>query len=57
MKVKEIKEEGQGRFTERALAEFIKRRFALGAEDVAFPPIVASGVNAAIPHHVPSSKN
>ena len=51
------KEGAKGRFTERALAEFIKKEgFALGAEDVAFPPIVASGVNAAIPHHVPSSK-
>ncbi len=44
-------------WTEIRLAEFIKQAgFKLGAEDIAFPPIVASGPNAAVPHHVPSSK-
>jgi Xaa-Pro aminopeptidase len=43
--------------TEIALAEFIKKTgLKFGAEDVSFPPIVASGTNASIPHHVPSSK-
>ncbi len=43
--------------TELGLANFIRSAgLKLGAEDVSFPPIVASGVNAAIPHHVPSSK-
>ncbi len=44
-------------WTERGLAEFITNTgYKFGAEDVAFPAIVASGANAAIPHHVPSSK-
>ena len=44
-------------WTEIGLANFIKTAgLKLGAEDVSFPPIVASGVNAAIPHHIPSSK-
>jgi Xaa-Pro aminopeptidase len=44
-------------WTEVGLAEFIKQAgHRLGAEDVSFPPIVASGANAAVPHHVPSSK-
>ncbi|MCX6797104.1 MAG: M24 family metallopeptidase, partial [Candidatus Doudnabacteria bacterium] len=44
-------------WTEIRLAEFIKHTgFKLGAENVSFPPIVASGANAAIPHHIPSSK-
>lgn len=44
-------------WTEIRLVEFIKHTgFKLGASDVSFPPIVASGANAAIPHHVPSSK-
>lgn len=44
-------------WTERGLAEFIiKMGYKFGAEDIAFPAIVASGVNAAIPHHVPTSK-
>ncbi|MDP3993957.1 MAG: M24 family metallopeptidase [bacterium] len=44
-------------WTEAQLATEIRRlghRF--GAEDVSFPPIVASGTNAAVPHHVPGSK-
>ncbi|PIR95995.1 MAG: hypothetical protein COT92_03505 [Candidatus Doudnabacteria bacterium CG10_big_fil_rev_8_21_14_0_10_42_18] len=44
-------------WTEEKLAKFIKEAgFKLGAEDVSFPPIVASGAGAAVPHHVPSSK-
>lgn len=43
--------------TEIKLAEFItKHGLRLGAEDVSFPAIVASGANAAIPHHVPGNK-
>lgn len=45
------------KWTERALAEFIKKTgFRLGAEDVSFPPIVASGPNAATPHHLPGER-
>jgi Xaa-Pro aminopeptidase len=41
--------------TERQLALALERRFIdLGADGVAFPSIVASGPNAAIPHHQPS---
>lgn len=50
----EIKRPGM---TEEKLAKFIMdsgRKF--GAEDVSFPAIVASGANAAIPHHVPGNK-
>ncbi len=44
-------------WTERGLAEFItKEGYRFGAQDIAFPAIVASGPNAAIPHHVPSSR-
>jgi Xaa-Pro aminopeptidase len=44
-------------WTERALADFItKTGYKFGAEDISFPAIVASGPNAAIPHHVPSNK-
>ncbi|MCL5666221.1 MAG: M24 family metallopeptidase [Patescibacteria group bacterium] len=51
---KEIKKQGMA---EKRLADFIKSAgLKLGAEDVSFPPIVASGANAAIPHHVPSGK-
>ena len=51
---KEIKKPGM---TEIKLAQFIQNSgLKLGAEDVSFPAIVASGANAAIPHHVPSSK-
>lgn len=51
---KEIQKPGM---TEEKLAAFIRREgLGLGAEDVAFPPIVASGVYAAIPHHVPGKK-
>ncbi|HVY67626.1 MAG TPA: M24 family metallopeptidase [Patescibacteria group bacterium] len=40
--------------TEIELAEFIKAAgLRLGAEDVSFPPIVAAGPHAAVPHHVP----
>lgn len=46
-----------GKYTERSLADFItKTGLRMGAEDVSFPAIVASGANAAIPHHLPSSK-
>jgi|GEM_PF-808282 len=51
---KEIKKPGM---TEVRLAGFIKQAgLKLGAEDVSFPPIAASGANAAVPHHVPSKK-
>jgi Xaa-Pro aminopeptidase len=51
---KEIKKPGM---TERKLADFIQLwGLKFGAEDVSFPAIVASGANAAIPHHVPSAK-
>ncbi len=44
-------------WTEIKLAEFIiARGYKHGAEDVSFPAIVASGSNAAIPHHVPGNK-
>ncbi len=50
----ELKKPGM---TERRLADFIKSEgLRLGAEDVSFAPIVASGANAAIPHHVPRHK-
>ncbi len=43
--------------TEKALAQFItKTGYKFGAGDISFPAIVASGANAAIPHHVPSNK-
>ncbi len=43
--------------TEIGLAKFIETSgLKMGANDLAFPAIVASGPNAAIPHHVPSSK-
>jgi len=48
---------GEGGWTEIKLAQFIQSSgLKLGAEDISFPPIVASGANAAVPHHVPSSK-
>jgi Xaa-Pro aminopeptidase len=51
---REIKKPGM---TEIALAKFIQSAgLKMGAEDVSFPAIVASGVNAAVPHHVPSNK-
>lgn len=44
-------------WTEAGLAEFIKQTgLRLGADDVSFDPIVASGANAATPHHIPSAK-
>ncbi len=51
---REIKKPG---ITEIRLANFIKSSgLKMGAQDISFPPIVASGQNAAVPHHVPSSK-
>lgn len=51
---REIKKPGM---TEIRLAKFIEAAgLKLGAEDISFPAIVASGPNAAIPHHVPSGK-
>jgi Xaa-Pro aminopeptidase len=47
----------KGSWTEIELARFIKLRgLELGASDVSFDPIVAAGVNAAIPHHKPTSR-
>jgi Xaa-Pro aminopeptidase len=43
--------------TERELARALEARFlALGAAGVAFPTIVAAGVNGASPHHEPTSR-
>jgi Xaa-Pro aminopeptidase len=43
--------------TERELAWWIERTMRdLGAEDVAFPPIVAAGANGALPHASPSER-
>jgi Xaa-Pro aminopeptidase len=43
--------------TEVELAKFITSvGLKMGAEDLSFPAIVASGANAAIPHHVPGAK-
>ena len=43
--------------TERELARLLERRFVdLGAEAAAFDTIVASGPNAAIPHHAPTDR-
>ncbi|MDE2312186.1 MAG: M24 family metallopeptidase [Patescibacteria group bacterium] len=51
---REIKKTGM---TEIRLAKFIQDQGSrLGAQDVSFPAIVASGANAAIPHHVPGDK-
>jgi Xaa-Pro aminopeptidase len=50
----EIKKPGM---TENRLAQFIQTSgLKMGAEDISFPAIVASGINAATPHHVPSGK-
>jgi len=52
-----IYSEKRRKITEIELAQFITSQgFKMGAEDVSFPAIVASGANAAIPHHVPSKK-
>jgi Xaa-Pro aminopeptidase len=51
---KEIKKPGM---TEYKLAQFIQSTgLKMGANDLSFPAIVASGANAAVPHHVPSAK-
>ncbi len=51
---REIKKPGM---TESRLAKFIQNSgLKMGAEDISFPAIVASGGNAAVPHHVPSNK-
>ena len=43
--------------TERQLATRLERRFLeLGAEGIAFASIVASGPNAAVPHHAPTGR-
>jgi Xaa-Pro aminopeptidase len=43
--------------SERELATALERRFVdTGADGVAFPSIVASGPNAAIPHHAPTDR-
>ena len=47
----------QAGVTERELARLLERRFVdLGADAVAFDTIVASGPNAAIPHHAPTGR-
>lgn len=44
-------------WTEEQLARFIRYTgIGLGAQDVSFAPIVATGANSAIPHHKPSSR-
>ncbi len=51
---REIKKSGM---TEIKLAQFIQKRgLELGAEDISFPAIVASGPNAAMPHHFSSPR-
>jgi Xaa-Pro aminopeptidase len=51
---REIKKSGM---TEARLAKFIQSAgLKMGADDISFPAIVAGGANAAVPHHVPSSK-
>ncbi len=54
----ELKNTDRGRInTEIGLAKFIESAgLRMGASELAFPAIVASGANAAVPHHVPSSK-
>lgn len=43
--------------TERELAIVIERHMVdLGADDVAFPSIVAAGPNGAVPHHEPTTR-
>ena len=43
--------------TEIGLAKFIESSgLKMGASDLAFPAIVASGANASVPHHMPSTK-
>ena len=43
--------------SEKALAWTIEKQIRqMGAESVAFPPIVASGANAALPHAVPTDR-
>ena len=43
--------------SERELATVLERRFVdAGADGVAFPSIVASGPNAAVPHHEPGER-
>lgn len=43
--------------TERELATALERRFVdEGADGIAFPSIVASGPNTAVPHHEPSTR-
>ena len=50
----DVVEEGR---TERELARVLEQRFVdLGAEAVAFDTIVASGPNAAVPHHAPTER-
>lgn len=50
---REIKKPGM---TEKKLADFIKvMGLKFGAGDVSFPPIVAAGANAAVPHHLPGN--
>ena len=53
-----VKKELRSRsWTEKGLADFItKTGYKFGAQDISFPAIVASGANAAIPHHVSSAK-
>lgn len=47
--------EGVGKISEIQLASFIKRRvIELGANGLAFEPIVAFGRNTALPHYTPS---
>lgn len=42
---------------ERELAVALERRFVdLGADDIAFPSIVASGPHSAVPHHAPTDR-
>ncbi len=44
-------------WSEITLAQFIRLKgLEYGADDISFPVIVASGANAAVPHHTPTKK-
>jgi Xaa-Pro dipeptidase len=51
------KELGANNHTEQSLARYIRLQgYRLGADEVSFEPIVASGPNAAVPHHSPGTR-
>ncbi len=55
--MKELRKQIKPGITERELAFKVHElSYYMGAEDLAFPPIVASGKNSALPHAVPTEK-